>query len=595
MRVPAILLLLLASAGPSFSLSPADCDVAVPKAEGILHLINEKRTEGFQFRLLRVADAHTDVHEENSAIIHYLVLDVIESDCSVLSRTHEEECREEGLRLVSELVIGKCKVVAITHPNTSCESELDELIEFNCTTSSASFALTNKRPGPTIIDDFEDPESYKEQAEKALAQYKQDHVSASSFQVVKVERALRVRGDERYILQVEFSIANYSAESEGPPFFFRRCPVFGFCRSVLLYNNENSDLNNPLEVTVKCEIFNAEDSRNVSSGRHHHRHHDYFDRCRHPPPGEGHLAHRPLGHGCRDHSCHHHSHEHTGPHPTHPSNLEEKEPKRRPQERLLSSSDNAPVRDEAELHHPQGTHSPGHVELPDDNSHEHHKPCSDDDGTCEHGHHGYGPHKHGPHGHGPQKHGHHGHGPHKHGPHGHGPHKHGHHDHGPHKHGPHGHGPHKHGPHGYGPHKHGPHGHGPHKHGPHGHGPHKHCPHGYGPLGHGPHRYRPPCHGPHRHGPPHDPSKEQDFHGDFPFHGTEVGSVYRLPPLKKGQVLPLPEISIPSQDHCPHSGKPHPSKPEIQPFPQTSSESCPGKFKIDYPQVFPFLEHKDSK
>ncbi|XP_031813392.1 histidine-rich glycoprotein-like [Sarcophilus harrisii] len=192
MRVPAILLLLLASAGPSFSLSPADCDAAVPKAEGILHLINERRTEGFQFQLLRVADAHTDVHEEKSAIIHYLVLDVIESDCSVLSRTHKEECREEGIRIVSEVVIGKCKVVAITHPNTSCERELDELIEFNCTTSSASFALTNKRPGPTIIDYFEDPESYKEQAEKALKHYKQDHVSASSFQVVKVERALRV-------------------------------------------------------------------------------------------------------------------------------------------------------------------------------------------------------------------------------------------------------------------------------------------------------------------------------------------------------------------------------------------------------------------
>ncbi|XP_051847728.1 histidine-rich glycoprotein [Antechinus flavipes] len=280
MRVPAILLLLLASAGPSFSLSPADCEAAVPKAEEILRLINERRTEGFQFRLLRVADAHTDVREEKSAVIHYLVLDVIESDCSVLSRTHKEECKEEGIRLISELVIGKCKVVAITHSNTSCERELDELIEFNCTTSSASFALTNKSPGPTIIDHFEDPEPYKEQAEKALEHYKQDHVSASSFQVVKVERALRVRGGERFILQVEFSIANYSAESVGPP-FFRSCPVFGFCRAVLPYNYEDSDLNNPLDINVKCEIFNAEDSRNVSSGRHHHRHHDYFNRCRH--------------------------------------------------------------------------------------------------------------------------------------------------------------------------------------------------------------------------------------------------------------------------------------------------------------------------
>ncbi|XP_031816970.1 histidine-rich glycoprotein-like, partial [Sarcophilus harrisii] len=287
-------------------------------------------------------------------------------------------------------------------------------------------------------------------------------------------------------------------------------------------------------------VLFCQDSRNVSSGRHH-----YFNRCRHPPPREQHLAHKPLGHGCRDPSCHHHSHEHRGPPPTHQSILEEKEPKAGAQERLLSSSDNSPIRDEAESHHPQGTHPPGHVELHDDHNHGPHKPCSDDGGTCELG--------------------------------------------------PHGHGPHKHGPHGHGPHKHGPHGHGPHKHGPHGHGPHKHCPPGHGPHGHGHHRHRPHCHGPQRHGPPHDPSEEQDFHRHFPFHGREVGSVYRLPPLKKGQVLPLPEISIPSQDHCPQSGEHHPPKPEIQPFPQTSSESCPGKFKIDYPQILPFLEHKDSE
>uniref|UniRef100_F7B438 Histidine-rich glycoprotein n=1 Tax=Monodelphis domestica TaxID=13616 RepID=F7B438_MONDO len=538
MRVLAILLLGLALAEPSSSLSPADCKAAEPKAGEILNLINVHRKDGYVFDLLRVADAHTHVREEESAVIHYLVLDVMETDCSVLSRIHWEDCQPELGRRPSGVVIGKCKVVAVTHTNTSGEPEWDKMIGFNCTISSVSSALTNRSPPPVIIDYLDNKEQYRSQAEEALKQYKENDASASSFQVVKVERVVQVRGGERSGLYVDFSIRNHSTEAPLPP-FSRSCPVFGFCRADFVYNLGNSDLNNPDHLTVDCEIFDVEDHRNSSSGRHHHQHHGHFHRDRHHFPKDLDSIHRPLGQGCREPFHHHHSHEHGHPPHTHQS-LEDRDSIGGPQDGLIPSSDNSPVKDDPEVQHPQGTPPPlGHDECHDNHRHVFHR----------HKSHKHGHHKPCPHGHGPCKHDPHGHGPHR---------------HGPHRHGSHDHGPHRHGSHDHGPHRHGSHDHGPHRHGHHGHGPHRHGPHGQGRCGHGP--------------PPREP-----------------GIVYQLPSLKKGEVLPLPEISIPSGGHGSHPGNRHPPRPEIQPFPQTPSESCPAELKLNYPQFLPFLEHEDPK
>ncbi|XP_044523616.1 histidine-rich glycoprotein [Gracilinanus agilis] len=536
MQALAVLLLLLALAEPSRSLGPADCKAAEPKAGDILNLINAHRREGYVFHLLRVADAHTHIDEEKSAVIHYLVLDVIETDCSVLSRIHWEACQPGTGKRPSGMVIGKCKVVAVTHSNTSREPEWDKMIGFNCTTSSVSSALTYRSPPPVIINYLDDQEQYRGQAEKALKQYKENDASASSFQVVKVERVVQVRGGERSGLYVDFSIRNQSTEAP-LPHFSRPCPVFGFCRTDFVYNVGNSDLNNPGHLTVDCEIFDVEDHRNSSSERHPHRHHGHFHRGRHHFSKDSDSIHRPLGHGCRERFHHHHSREPRQPPHTHQSStMEERDSKDGPQDRLLPSSDNSPVKDDPEVQHPQGIPPPfGHDECHDNHRHVFHR---------------HEPHEHGPHEPCPQ-------------------------GQGPCKPGPHGHGPHKHGPHGHGPHRHGPHGHGPH-----GHGPHRHGPHGPGRCGHGP----PPGH-----------SEEQGFHRPFPFPPREHGIVYQLPSLKKGEVLPLPEISIPSRDHGPHPGNQHPPRPEIQPFPQTPSESCPGELKLEYPQLLPFLEREDPK
>uniref|UniRef100_A0A2K6UJM1 Histidine-rich glycoprotein n=1 Tax=Saimiri boliviensis boliviensis TaxID=39432 RepID=A0A2K6UJM1_SAIBB len=156
----------------------------------------------------------------------------------------------------------------------------------------------------------------------------------------------------------------------------------------------------------------------------------------------------------------------------------------------------------------------------------------------------------------------------------------------PHGHHPHGHHPHGHHPHENGTHRQHPHGHHPHGHHPHGHHPHYHDFQDYGPCDPPPHSQG---HHHHGHGPPPGHLRRRGpCKGHCPFHSRPTGFVYRLPPLRKGEVLPLPEANFPSFPLPPHN---HPPKPDIQPFPQSPSESCPGKFKSEFPQVSKFFAH----
>uniref|UniRef100_H0W2U2 Histidine-rich glycoprotein n=1 Tax=Cavia porcellus TaxID=10141 RepID=H0W2U2_CAVPO len=201
-------------------------------------------------------------------------------------------------------------------------------------------------------------------------------------------------------------------------------------------------------------------------------------------------------------------------------------------------------------------------------------------------HHHFGPHGPPPHGHPP-----HGHPPH-------GPPPHGHHPHGP---PPHGHHPHEHPPHGPPPHGHHPHGPPPHGHHPHGHPPHGPPPHRHHPHGHGFHDFG-PCDPPQDYQGPkdhqhhgHDHGEKEPGKGHFRFHRRKSGHIVRLPPLKVGEVLPLPEANFPRFLLPFHN---YSIPPEFQPFPQSTlpSASCPGKFKSELPtQLEDFFAYKSSK
>ncbi|KAF5922242.1 hypothetical protein HPG69_007130, partial [Diceros bicornis minor] len=369
----ALLLTLLVTLQYSWAVSPIGCDAVDSVAEKALDLINEIRRDGYLFQLLRITDAHLDKTE--STAVYYLVLDVKESNCPVLSRKHGGECESDVSGRPSDIVIGQCKVIAATSLDESQDLKDLRVYHFNCTTSSVSSALANTKDSPVFIDFFEDTELYKKQADKALEKYKRENDDFASFRVDKVERVARARGGERTNYYVDFSVRN--------------CSIHHFPRP-------------------------SKEHRYIHGKRPH---------LGHPPHSGGH-EHSPAGkppfkpNGFRDN----HPHDLGCPPPVEGKDYSDRPPVQAGAPPLLPPSG-----------HPEGR--------------------------------------------GPGK-------------------------------------------------------------------------------------------------------------GHFPFHWRQIGYVYRLPPLKKGEVLPLPEANFPSFS-LPHHKDP--LKPEIQPFLQSASESCPGKFKSEFLQVSEFF------
>eukprot|EP00071_Canis_lupus_P015319 XP_005639867.1 histidine-rich glycoprotein isoform X2 [Canis lupus familiaris] len=243
----ALLLLPLVALPSSCAVIPTDCDATESFAEKALDLINKGRRHGYLFQLLQVADAHVD--ESESVAVYYLVLDVKESDCSVLSRKHWNDCKPALSARLSDIVIGQCKVIA-----TKClnESQYLRVNDFNCTTSSVSSALANTKDSSILFDFFEDTQPYRTQADKALEKYKQENGDFASFKVDRLERVVRARGGERTNYYVDFSVRNCSVSHH----FHRHHNAFGFCRADLSYDIEVSDLESPKDIAINCEVFN---------------------------------------------------------------------------------------------------------------------------------------------------------------------------------------------------------------------------------------------------------------------------------------------------------------------------------------------------
>uniref|UniRef100_A0A3P9LRJ2 Fetuin B n=1 Tax=Oryzias latipes TaxID=8090 RepID=A0A3P9LRJ2_ORYLA len=74
-------------------LKPQSCDDphAVKAAHVALTKINMERNDGYIFSLHRLSNVHHSMHGENG-VVYYLTMDVVETNCSVLSRKDWKHC-----------------------------------------------------------------------------------------------------------------------------------------------------------------------------------------------------------------------------------------------------------------------------------------------------------------------------------------------------------------------------------------------------------------------------------------------------------------------------------------------------------------------
>ncbi|XP_009699605.1 PREDICTED: histidine-rich glycoprotein-like [Cariama cristata] len=572
------------------SVTPADCNTIETDAGVALDLVNRHRRSGYVFGLFRVADAH-ELHIGNSSVL-YLTLDVLETECSVLSRRHWESCEYSD---IYSMDFGQCKIITYT----SQLLKKPQLYGFNCTLSPVPPDLLECKDCPVKVEVLEVTEQHKNIAAKALEKFNSGGNHTNYFDVEKVEKILKMTASrEGYILGFSIKETNCSKSVQQEDqalecdFLDDWHAHVGFCRARII-----SDSDEPDGTDINCEIY-------------HPQQHDFGQRCRYSALGRPHRHPHPHHHfGHRHHHRHHHRH---GCPPSSQS---------RPEDPEHNHSFNEEHQDSHE--------GPAPPSLPHGRSHHHLHPPHHCPPPPPHGgphHHPHPPHHCPP----PPPHG--------------GPH---HHPHPPHHcppPPPHG-GPHHHPPppppdgshpppqeelHHFPspppPHEephypplhphHGPHcpspPHGPHHHHsappcrphcppppPHG-GPHHHHP----PPHHGPHHPPLPGHPPHlcHHYYRHHCNKTSISGKYFPF--QVIGAVYRIPVLTQQDSLtpPTAKFSQLSQSN-PHSSSTGEGIPftgsslkemiEAPSFPNhpTQSKSCPGNPKLVLPKILPLFPH----
>ncbi|NWJ03298.1 HRG protein, partial [Crypturellus undulatus] len=171
------------------SLTPADCDTIETDAGVALDLVNKHRSDGYVFGLFRVVDAYKQ-HIGNLSVL-YLTLDVLETECSVLSGRRWESCEySDAYSQASNSiqVFGQCKIVTYT---MQWIKKNQKLYGFNCTVSPVPPDVLECEDCPVKVEVLEVTEQHKDIAAKALEKYNSESNHTSHFNVDKVEKVLK--------------------------------------------------------------------------------------------------------------------------------------------------------------------------------------------------------------------------------------------------------------------------------------------------------------------------------------------------------------------------------------------------------------------
>lgn len=230
---------------PALLLQPRNCnDSDVLAVAGFaMQNINADQKDGYVLSLSRVHDAREHFQEDMGSLF-YLTLDVLETDCHVLSKKAWKDCSP---RILHQSVYGQCK--AMFHMNKP--NRVLYLLAYNCTLRPVSRRQISNMcpdcPGPI---DLSDPK-VMEAATESLAKFNSENPS-KQYSVVKVTRATGqwVFGPAYYVdylikespcTESQASCSLQPSDSE---------PV-GLCHGSLAKN--------PLEkfVSVNCEFFES--------------------------------------------------------------------------------------------------------------------------------------------------------------------------------------------------------------------------------------------------------------------------------------------------------------------------------------------------
>ncbi|NXH23852.1 FETUB protein, partial [Myiagra hebetior] len=233
-------------------LSPRCDDAAVEEAADLaLRQINADQEEGYVLSLYRIVSAREQPQEITGSVF-YLILDVVDTECHVLSKKLWKNCKP---RPAHSAVYGQCK--AIIYINQA--RNIAHLNTYECTLQPVPRTYIWSICPDCPVDDSPTKPEYLETAVRSLAKFNAESEQTHYFSVLNV-----TRGSMQWVIGpayfVEFLIQETSCSKNDTVPDISTCEPLpleaakiGFC--------EGSVVKSRMEefVTISCEIYSQQD------------------------------------------------------------------------------------------------------------------------------------------------------------------------------------------------------------------------------------------------------------------------------------------------------------------------------------------------
>ncbi|KAF1489846.1 Fetuin-B, partial [Megadyptes antipodes antipodes] len=234
-------------------LSPTCDDTAVEEAADLaLRQINADRKEGYILSLYRIFSVREHPQEITGSVF-YLILDVVDTECHVLSKKLWKNC---AARFAHTTVYGQCK--AIIYINQA--RNIAHLNTYQCILQPVPPRYIWTVCPDCPVDDCPTEPKYLEAAVQSLAKFNAESEQTHYFSVLNVTRASMqwVIGPAYF---VEFLIQETSCSKNDTIADISKCKPLsselaqtGFCKGSVV----NSDLEHEQFVTISCEIYSLQ-------------------------------------------------------------------------------------------------------------------------------------------------------------------------------------------------------------------------------------------------------------------------------------------------------------------------------------------------
>ncbi|NWH63366.1 FETUB protein, partial [Geococcyx californianus] len=233
-------------------LSPTCNDTAVEEAADLaLRQINADRKEGYILSLYRIFSVQEQPQEITGSVF-YLILDVVDTECHVLSKKLWKNCKA---RFAHTSVYGQCK--AIIYINQA--RNIAHLSTYECILQPVPPRYIWSVCPDCPVDDCPTEPKYLETAVQSLAKFNEESKQTHYFSVLNVTRASMqwVVGPAYF---VEFLIQETSCSKNYTIADISKCEplsselAVSFCKGSVV----NSHLEHELLVTISCEIYSLQ-------------------------------------------------------------------------------------------------------------------------------------------------------------------------------------------------------------------------------------------------------------------------------------------------------------------------------------------------